>query len=207
MSAIAIYRQRCRNNASDYRVTGQQRFRMCGIRRSTGGIGHEAESRPGPARLHCLRGSICGHTERPLLAGSGRTTSGIGEALRSLCAGESNAQLGQALRLGFRHWEGSGNSADLYRPDELSPWERVCKFAWLTGVSRRPHRTGCAKAQREGRMYNGIAVAHAVFEHAGWFFTGWSFTEFPNEPCNVLSDPKWKPENPIGWDQPMEELR
>jgi hypothetical protein len=66
---------------------------------------------------------------------------------------------------------------------------------------------GCAKAQREGRMYNGIAVAHAVFEHAGWFFTGWSFTEFPNEPCNVLSDPKWKPENPIGWDQPMEELR
>jgi hypothetical protein len=65
---------------------------------------------------------------------------------------------------------------------------------------------GCAKARREGRIYNGIAVAHAVFEHTGWFFTGWSFTEFPNEPCKALSDPKWKPENPIGWDQPMEEL-
>lgn len=66
---------------------------------------------------------------------------------------------------------------------------------------------GCGKARREGRAYDGIAVTHAVFEHNDWYFTGWSFTEFPNEPCKALSDPKWKPESPKGWDQPMEELR
>ena len=55
---------------------------------------------------------------------------------------------------------------------------------------------GCGKASREGQIYNGIAVVHAVFEHNDWFFTGWSFTEFPNEPCKTLSDPDWKPDNP-----------
>jgi hypothetical protein len=56
-------------------------------------------------------------------------------------------------------------------------------------------------------MYRGIAVMHAMFEHYGWFFTGWSFTEFPNEPCKGLSSPGWQPENRMGWDQPMEEVR
>lgn len=65
---------------------------------------------------------------------------------------------------------------------------------------------GCGKAEREGRTYKGIAVVHGVFEHNDWFFTGWSFTEFPNEPCKALSDPKWKPENEMGWNRPMEEL-
>lgn len=65
---------------------------------------------------------------------------------------------------------------------------------------------GCGKAEREGRTYKGIAVVHGVFEHKDWFFTGWSFTEFPNEPCKALSDPKWKPENEMGWNKPMEEL-
>jgi hypothetical protein len=66
---------------------------------------------------------------------------------------------------------------------------------------------GCAKAQREGREYNGVALVHAVFQHNDWFFSGWSFTEFPNEPCKALSDPKWEAPNPMEWNQPMEELR
>ena len=66
---------------------------------------------------------------------------------------------------------------------------------------------GCGKARREGLMFNGIAVTHAVFEHDDWFFTGWSFTEFPNERCEALSDPGWKPENTMRWDQPMEEVQ
>lgn len=65
---------------------------------------------------------------------------------------------------------------------------------------------GCGKAQREGRSYKGIAVVHGVFDHSDWFFTGWSFTEFPNEPCKALSNPKWEPENKMGWNRPMEEL-
>lgn len=65
---------------------------------------------------------------------------------------------------------------------------------------------GCGKAVREGRSYNGIAVLHAVFEHNDWFFTGWSFTEFPNEPCKALSDPNWEPDGEMGWDRPMEEI-
>jgi len=65
---------------------------------------------------------------------------------------------------------------------------------------------GCGKAEREGRTYKGIAVVHGVFEHNDWFFTGWRFTEFPNEPCKALSDPKWEPENEMGWNKPMEEL-
>jgi hypothetical protein len=48
---------------------------------------------------------------------------------------------------------------------------------------------------------------HAVYENGDWFFTGWSFTEFPNEPCKGLADPAWAPENRMGWDQPMEEVR
>ncbi len=65
---------------------------------------------------------------------------------------------------------------------------------------------GCGKAEREGRTYKGIAVVHGVFEHNDWFFTGWSFTEFPNAPCKTLSDPKWEPENEMGWNRSMQEL-
>lgn len=66
---------------------------------------------------------------------------------------------------------------------------------------------GCAKAQREGRDYNGVALIHAVFQHEDWFFSGWTFTEFPNEPCRALSDPKWEAPDPREWNQPLEELR
>jgi hypothetical protein len=66
---------------------------------------------------------------------------------------------------------------------------------------------GCATAQREGETHRGVAVVHTVFEHSGWLFTGWSFTEFPNEPCKALSDPSWKPFSRIPWKLPMEELR
>jgi hypothetical protein len=63
------------------------------------------------------------------------------------------------------------------------------------------------KARREGQEFNGVALVHAVFEHNDWFFSGWSFTEFPNEPCKALSDPSWEPPGPMEWNQPMEELR
>lgn len=66
---------------------------------------------------------------------------------------------------------------------------------------------GCAKAQREGRAFNGIALTHAVLEHDDWYFSGWTFTEFPNEPCEDLSDPSWETPGPMEWNQPMEELR
>jgi hypothetical protein len=66
---------------------------------------------------------------------------------------------------------------------------------------------GCARATREGEAYTGIAVVHAVHEHATWTFTGWSFTEFPNLSCKLLADPSWKPAGRMGWDQPMEEVR
>jgi hypothetical protein len=65
---------------------------------------------------------------------------------------------------------------------------------------------GCGKAQREGAMFNGIVVVHAVPEHNGWSFTGWTFTEFPNEPCKGLADPKWQPENRMKWNSAMEEV-
>lgn len=66
---------------------------------------------------------------------------------------------------------------------------------------------GCGKARREGQEFNGVALVHAVFERNDWFFSGWSFTEFPNEPCKALSDPSWEPPGPMEWNQPMEELR
>jgi hypothetical protein len=65
---------------------------------------------------------------------------------------------------------------------------------------------GCGKARREGMMFNGIAVMHAVFEHKDWFFTGWSFTEFPNESCSALSNPKWQPFSKMEWNKPMDEV-
>lgn len=66
---------------------------------------------------------------------------------------------------------------------------------------------GCGKARREGREFNGVALVHVVFEHNDWFFSGWTFTEFPNEPCKALSDPSWKPPGAMEWNQPIEELR
>jgi hypothetical protein len=66
---------------------------------------------------------------------------------------------------------------------------------------------GCGKARREAHDFNGIAVVHAVFQHNGWSFSGWSFTEFPNEPCKDLTDPSWETPGPMEWNQPMQELR
>ena len=65
---------------------------------------------------------------------------------------------------------------------------------------------GCAKAEREGENYDGVAVIHAVREHDDWLFTGWTFT-VPNEPCKALSDSSWQPMSRIVWKLPMEELR
>src|SRR5580704_5597846 len=65
---------------------------------------------------------------------------------------------------------------------------------------------GCGKAEREGEHFEGIVVVHAVFERNDWYFTGWRFTEFPNEPCKALSNSNWKPENEMSWNTPMEEL-
>jgi hypothetical protein len=66
---------------------------------------------------------------------------------------------------------------------------------------------GCAKAKREGQQFKGVAVMHAVREHDSWVFSGWSFTEFPNQACGTLSDPGWKAPAEMEWGQPMEEFR
>jgi hypothetical protein len=66
---------------------------------------------------------------------------------------------------------------------------------------------GCGQARREAQNFNGIALVHAVFEHNDWFFSGWTFTEFPHEPCKDLSDPSWEMPGPMEWNQPMQELR
>jgi hypothetical protein len=66
---------------------------------------------------------------------------------------------------------------------------------------------GCAKAKREGHEYNGVAVTHAIFERGNWFFAGWTFTEFLNEPCKELSDPAWEAPDAREWGRQMEELR
>jgi hypothetical protein len=65
---------------------------------------------------------------------------------------------------------------------------------------------GCGKAQREGMVFNGIVVMHATFEDGDWAFAGWTFTEFPNEPCKGLADPRWQPGNRMKWRGPMEEV-
>jgi hypothetical protein len=95
------------------------------------------------------------------------------------------------------HGSNFANSPDLleFRPDRSQ------------SVSGEWDIYGCGRARREGATYRGIAVVHAVFQHNDWFFTGWSFTEFPNEPCEALSKFDWTPPGQIAWDQPMEELR
>jgi hypothetical protein len=65
---------------------------------------------------------------------------------------------------------------------------------------------GCGKAEREGEHYEGIVVVHAVFDRSDWYFTGWRFTAFPNEPCKMLSNANWKPQNEMSWNTPMDEL-
>jgi hypothetical protein len=66
---------------------------------------------------------------------------------------------------------------------------------------------GCGQARRERRDFKGVVLIHAVFEHNDWFFSGWAFTRFPNEPCTALSDPSWEAPSPMEWNQPLEELR
>jgi hypothetical protein len=66
---------------------------------------------------------------------------------------------------------------------------------------------GCAKAKREGQQFKGVAVMHAEREHDNWVFSGWSFTEFPNQACGTLSDTTWKAPAEMEWEQPMEEFR
>ena len=66
---------------------------------------------------------------------------------------------------------------------------------------------GCGKAKRERRDFNGVALVHVIFEHNDWFFSGWTFTQFPNEPCTALSDPSWEAPGPMEWSKPLEELR
>lgn len=66
---------------------------------------------------------------------------------------------------------------------------------------------GCAAARREHMDFRGIAVVHAVFEHNIWHLAGWSFTEFPNEPCNLLKKPSWNPPSSMEWGGPMGELK
>jgi hypothetical protein len=101
-------------------------------------------------------------------------------------------------RMKAAHGTEFANSPDLleFRPERTSSGDKAGYDVY-----------GCAKAQREGREFNGIALSHAVFEHNGWFFSGWRFTEFPNEPCKALSDPGWEAPEAMNWNQPMEELR
>lgn len=96
------------------------------------------------------------------------------------------------------HGKDFANSPDLleFRPDRSAKSDKIEYEVY-----------GCGKAVREGQTFNGVALIHAVFEHNDWFFSGWRFTEFPNEPCKALSDPSWEAPAPMEWDQPMEELR
>lgn len=101
-------------------------------------------------------------------------------------------------RMKTAHQRAFSNSPDLleFRPARSSKSENTEYDVY-----------GCGKAQREGQNFNGVALIHAVFERNEWFFSGWRFTEFPNEPCKALSDPSWEMPEPMEWGQPMEELR
>jgi len=65
---------------------------------------------------------------------------------------------------------------------------------------------GCGSAIREGATFNGVAVTHVIFEHNDWFFTGWTFTKFPNESCKVFADSTWRPPDRNKWSGPMDEV-
>jgi hypothetical protein len=64
---------------------------------------------------------------------------------------------------------------------------------------------GCARARREGMMFDGIAVTLAVQEHGNWFFTGWTFVTV-NASCKDLGDAKWQPPSRTLFG-PMEEVQ
>jgi hypothetical protein len=64
---------------------------------------------------------------------------------------------------------------------------------------------GCGKSQREGELYKGIAVVHAVYESGDWFFTGWRFVDLDAK-CKDLFDKRWEPEDDMRWDRPMDEI-
>ena len=51
-----------------------------------------------------------------------------------------------------------------------------------------PDIYGCGKARREGKIYSGVAVTHAVFEHGNRFFTGWTFSD--RGACSALAEDK-----------------
>jgi len=155
--------------------------------------GHEAESRPGPARLHWPAWfHLWPHRKTPSGGFRQNDRAELAKRLEAYVQENRTRNWGQALRLGFRHWEGSGNSADLYRPDELSPWERVANSPGL--LEFRADRTetggaagewdiyGCAKRNAKGGCITNSRSPTPYLEHAGWFFTAGSFTEFPNEP-------------------------
>jgi hypothetical protein len=118
--------------------------------------------------------------------------------LISWAARGSVSQYTFVARMKAAHRKDFSNSPDLmeFRPDRTSNTEPAEYDIY-----------GCGKARREGREFNGVALVHVVFEHNDWFFSGWTFTEFPNEPCKALSDPSWEPPDPMEWNRPMEELR
>lgn len=95
--------------------------------------------------------------------------------------------------------------------------EHGSKFAQMPDLlAFRPNRAekdddgfdvyGCGKARREGNSFNGVAVVHAVLQDDAWFFSGWAFTAFPNEPCKTLSNANWTPPPPMEWNKAMDEV-
>lgn len=94
--------------------------------------------------------------------------------------------------------------------EEFSSFPDLLEFAvdrTIKGNDNQYDVYGCGKARRERMDFKGIALVHAAFERNNWYFTGWSFTEFPNEPCKLLKDPSWELPGPMEWGEPMGELR
>ena len=101
-------------------------------------------------------------------------------------------------KMKMAHGKGFSNSPDLlgFRPSRGTKTDEADYDIY-----------GCGKAQREGQDFNGVALTHVVFEHNNWFFSGWTFTQFPNEPCTALSDASWEAPGAMEWNQPLLELR
>jgi hypothetical protein len=130
-----------------------------------------------------------------LKANRSRDWKGLYDLISEAGRGGTDQQLFMA-KMTAAHGSGFSNNPDLL---DFQPARSVKESGYDI--------YGCGKAQREGRDFNGIALIHAVVEHNEWFFSGWSFTEFPNEPCKALSNPSWETPGPTEWNQPMEELR
>jgi hypothetical protein len=131
-------------------------------------------------------------------ATSRRPTRCACEAPGWVCEGEPCARMGEAFRLHFRRGPRQCQSGGLRRQDESSAWKRLRKQPDL--LEFRPERSAktdkfgyeiysCGKAVREGQNFNGVALIHVVFERDAWFFSDWTFTELPNEPCKALRIP------------------